>query len=536
MTSLASRLRDARQSGDALQPLTLLGWRGGLVAIFVGLLLTYPVFSYPVPYWRHGDMDLTSIYNAFLLNDGKPQEYFDHPAYFNIVATALWLKLLHAIGLIQAYSLSTMPPASDGAAFAAAMTGAVRAGRALTMLLALAMVAGFAFLIRRIISDWRIALMAVFALALSGGVALHLDRLRSELLSAMPVIFAVILLIEAARRATPTRPMWLAMAALFCGLGMESKVQAILLIAGLPVMLMPFGSAATASVAPWQSFRASLVPIAALAVATAIAAWAASPIIAAGLDPELIRKIYMQPFHGLPYGAIGLAIMTWVVIGMLVFAYVWRVSPAETLASLLAVALGAFVSLLALKLVWHPANAAAVINPIERMMSYAIPYDTDANLQKLGSSLLADIGLVLARLSYVFHTSFRPAVFLMWLVIPGVIYAWIKGERALALQTGALMAVVFGIDLLGARRGLKPEYWIFTDPLIIIAGAMLLEKFPHVRRARYAMAIALALFVAHIAVSQASRVRVVISRSGPDPICTWNNFYMPQMKLPFCPS
>src|SRR6478609_7336924 len=164
MNSLVSRMRAARQSGDALQPLTLFGWRGGLIALFVGILLTYPIFSYPVVYWRHGDMDLTSIYNAFLLNDGKPQEYFDHPAYFNIVLTALWLKALHAIGLIQAYSLSTMP-------------------------LALVTVAGFAVLIRRLIADWRIALLATVALALSGGIALHLDRLRSELLSAMPVIF-----------------------------------------------------------------------------------------------------------------------------------------------------------------------------------------------------------------------------------------------------------------------------------------------------------------------------------------------------------
>jgi len=32
-----------------------------------------------------------------------------------------------------------------------------------------------------------------------------------------------------------------------------------------------------------------------------------------------------------------------------------------------------------------------------------------------------------------------------------------------------------GIDALGVRRGLKSEYFIFTDPLIIIAGAILLD-------------------------------------------------------------
>ncbi len=376
MKSFASTMRAARQSGDALQPLTLFGWRGGLIALFVGILLTYPIFSYPVVYWRHGDMDLTSIYNAFLLNDGKPQEYFDHPAYFNIVLTALWLKALHAIGLIQAYSLSTMPPASDGTAFAIAMTQAVRAGRFLTMLLALGTVAGFAVLIRRIIADWRIALLATVALALSGGIALHLDRLRSELLSAMPVIFALMMLIVVAQRATPWRPLWLVGAALLCVLGLESKVQAILLIAGLPVMLLPFGSPATASVTPWQQWRTSLVPLAVLAVATLLAAYAAAPIIAAGLDAATMRAIYMLPFHGLPPGAISGAILAWLIFGILVFAQVWRVSASETLAALLAVALGALIGLLALRFVWNPANAAAVINPIERMLTYAIPMTT----------------------------------------------------------------------------------------------------------------------------------------------------------------
>lgn len=42
------------------------------------------------------------------------------------------------------------------------------------------------------------------------------------------------------------------------------------------------------------------------------------------------------------------------------------------------------------------------------------------------------------------------------------------------------------IDALGVRRGLKPEYFILTDPLIILAGALLLEKMSDLRFSKWA--------------------------------------------------
>ena len=39
-----------------------------------------------------------------------------------------------------------------------------------------------------------------------------------------------------------------------------------------------------------------------------------------------------------------------------------------------------------------------------------------------------------------------------------------------------LLAVAIGVDALGVRRGLKAEYFIFTDPLIVLAGAILLDR------------------------------------------------------------
>ena len=35
------------------------------------------------------------IYNALALNDGKPQQFFDHTAYLTILSVKFWFQLLH---------------------------------------------------------------------------------------------------------------------------------------------------------------------------------------------------------------------------------------------------------------------------------------------------------------------------------------------------------------------------------------------------------------------------------------------------------
>ncbi|HMH99402.1 MAG TPA: hypothetical protein VK577_22970, partial [Bradyrhizobium sp.] len=182
---------------DAFDRLTVLGWRWGLTAIVAGLATSFFLFGYALIYWRNADMDFMVIYNALALNDGKPQLFFDHTAYITILSLKLWFQLLHALGLLDAYSLSSIPPASNTAAFDAAMTSAVRAGRLLAWLIATGCVLIFAALVRFIVRDWRIALMATFAFAFSGGIAVHSRVLRSELVAACPVILALMVLIVA---------------------------------------------------------------------------------------------------------------------------------------------------------------------------------------------------------------------------------------------------------------------------------------------------------------------------------------------------
>ncbi|MDU2924377.1 MAG: hypothetical protein E7B62_18065, partial [Bradyrhizobium sp.] len=216
---------------DALDRLTPFGWRGGVAVTLLLSLASFLIVGYFTVYWRNADMDFMVIYSALAMNDGGAQVFFDHPAYLTILSVKAWFGLLHRVGLLDVWTLSTMPSAADRAAFDASMISAVRAGRIAALLTAGGVILAFAVLARRLVSDWRIAMLAVVAFAWSGGVQMHLRILRSEMIAASFCVLALIILILAARRASVPRPLAIGLAALLCTLGLENKVHAILLIA-----------------------------------------------------------------------------------------------------------------------------------------------------------------------------------------------------------------------------------------------------------------------------------------------------------------
>jgi hypothetical protein len=524
-------------ANDAFERLTFLGWRGGLAAIVAGTALSFFLFGFAVIYWRNADMDFMVIYSALAMNDGKPQQFLDHTAYLTILSIKSWFQLLHGLGLLDAYTLPAIPPAANAAAFDAAMTSAVRAGRVLAFLTATGCVLIFAGLARRILRDWRVALLATVAFAFSGGVAVHSRILRSELVAALPVIFALMILIAVGRRASVARPLALAAAAGLCVLGLENKVQAILLIGALPLIVLPFGSAAGASVAFWNDTRTSWTAAAIATIVAILAAWAAWPLVGTGFDRGLLNAAHFAPLVAGRFGIYQIALSLLIGGCMVAYAAVWRVAAAETLASVSAMAAGASIALLVLNLDYNTGNVIAVFNPLEKMIIFADTTTTNAaNASSLSAILLLldGLGSVLARYTFVLHSSPRPTLFLTWLIVPGIVYAWRRGEKQPALQALALMLAAIGVDALGVRRGLKSEYFIFTDPLIILAGAILLDAMADLRFAKWTFPIAMTLFGLHIAIGQAEPVKYAFKRTGPESICEWNPYYMPLMPLPWC--
>jgi hypothetical protein len=524
-------------ASDSLDRLTFLGWRNGLAAIALGLAASFFLFGYALVYWRNADMDFMVIYDALLLNDGRPQQYFDHPAWITILSVQLWFKLLHGLGLLDAWTLSSIPPASNPAALDAAMTSAVRAGRLAAWLTATACLLVFAGLMRRVVHDWRIALIATFAFTFSGGVAIHARILRSELLAAFPVISALLILIIVGRSAGPTRPLAMALAGFLCMLGMENKVQAVLLIAALPFIILPFGGPDSASVAfwrkPWAWFAA-----AAAALAAAVAAWAALPLAGVGFDRALLEAAQFRPLFAGRFGLYQAGLLLLIAACMIAYAAIWRVSLAETIASMFAVAAGALLALQLLNIEFNPAKIIAVFNPLEKMLSFTDP-DTAGlanGLSVIGilAPLAEGVAAVLARYTFVLHSSPRPTVFLTWLIVPGIVVAWRRGERQTAIQAVGLLVTAIGIDALGVRRGLKSEYFVFTDPLIVIAGAILLDRMPEWRFHRWAWPVAATLVGLHLIVGQAEPIKYAFKRAGPEPVCEWNRYHLPLLPLPWC--
>ncbi len=526
------------RAADSFERLSSLGWERSLAAIVAGLAVSFFLFGYALVYWRNADMDFMVIYNALAMNDGKPQAFFDHTAYLTILVVKSWFRLLHSLGLLDAWSLAAIPPSSEPPGFDTAMTSAVRAGRILALLIAAGSVMIFAALIRRLVRDWRVAQFAAFAFAFSGGIAVHSRILRSELIAALPVIFALMILILVGRRARLTRPLWMAIASALCMLGLENKVQAILLIAALPLTILPFGGPASESLPFWRNTPLSWLGAVFAATVAVAAAWAAWPLASVGFDRDLLEAAHFRPLLAGRFGTYQFALVILTCGCMIGYATIWRISAAEMLTSMFATAAGASIALLALNIDYNAANVIAVANPLEKMLTFA---DAATGNAANGSSmtavfllLLDGLASVIARYSFVLHSSPRPTVFLTWLVLPGIVYAWRRGERQPALQALALMMAAIAIDTLGVRRGLKAEYFIFTDPLIILAGAILLDRLRNLRFHRRAYHVAITLFALHIAVGQAEPVKNTFKRAGPQSICEWSPYYMPLMRLPWC--
>ena len=97
-----------------------------------------------------------------------------------------------------------------------------------------------------------------------------------------------------------------------------------------------------------------------------------------------------------------------------------------------------------------------------------------------------------------------------------------------------LLLAAIGIDTLGVRRGLKSEYFVFTDPLIILAGAILLDTLRDLRFHKWTYAVGMVLFAITIAIGQAEPIKYAFMRRGPESVCQWSGYYLPLLPLPWC--
>ncbi len=533
------RLRDTKEPFDRL---VKFNWRDQFIFIFAAMLASFLVAGFWYPYWRVADMDFPIVYNALLLNDHLPQEMFDHPGYLPILLLSYWLRLLHGIGLLAVDALSGLPPASDLSAFNTVWLHLTQAGRVLSLLLAMGLVTAFTYLLRALVRDWRIAALGGFLFAFSGGLAMQMRSMRTELLSAGLCTIALLTMLVSARRGpSPWRPAVIGMASALIALGMQSKVQAFFLICALPVLLLPFGpDQMTPPDGFWRKPRQAWPALAVTAVIALLAAYFAKDIIATGLAAAN-ASAPLRAF-GISTSTYWAILAVWLALGMIAYGIVWRVAALETLTAMFAVVAGAMIGLLALDIRFQANDAIVVLHPLETMYAWAAA----TNSQLSGGSspfsagsiqfLLQSIGGVIALRTFVLHTSPRPTIFLEWFVIAAFVVAVRRREWRLVAEVAALILTDWGVDLLGMGRHLQQAYYLYTDPLAIIAAALLIARLTDLQRHHLTYPLGVTLIAATIIVSQAEPIKHDLKRAGPDVLCEGGlQYYYHRLGvLPFC--
>jgi hypothetical protein len=538
-----SHLWRAMRSPDTSQPFQRLvpfNWGGELLVICAGMLLSFLVAGFWYPYWRIADMDLWVVYNALLLNVPLPQEYFDHPGYLSILLLSYWLRMLHSLGIVHVVSFAAVPPPSDMAGFASAWTAATRAGRVLSLLFAMGFVLSFSYLMRALVRDWRIAAFGGFLLAFSGGMAMEMRIMRTELLAAAFFTSALLMLLIVAQRGGGWwRPVVVGIANLLITLAMLNKIQFLFLICALPVLLLPFGPRGAPHRGFWDEPRRAWPALAIAAAAALLAGYLAKDILIFGLATTSTATLHLSALRiGAP--VYWTAIAVWIGLGMAAFTVLWKVPALEGLATALAVIAGCMIALLALDIRYDPNDVVVVFHPFEQMFTWAS--DATPQLAEGGSFLNANrlkflfeaIAGVVARRTFVLSSSPRPTIFLEWFVIAATVIAIRRREWRLVLQVAALMLTDWGVDTLGMARGLKQEYFILTDPLVIIAAALLVAKLTDLQRHRWTYPLGATLIVAHILVSQAEPVKHIFRTDGPEVICGLRGYVKRLQTQPFC--
>jgi hypothetical protein len=519
-------------------------WTGTLYLVLGSIVASFLLFGYWNAYWRFADMDFMMVYQGFLLNDGKPQDFFDHPGHLNILLIDAWFRLLHGLGMLDVIALSQIPSASDAAGFDHVWTAAVRAGRVLSLLIALLFVVVFAKLMRRLVVDWRIAMLATVMLAFSTAVMWQARQMRTDLLAAGLSTVGLLLLLLAARAPRSSwRPVMVGMAALLCTLGMVNKVHSIFMTAAWPFVVLFFGVRSEQIRTLWREPARALMAIVALLALVVLAAIPAAHLFEVAFT-ERASSVFRFPPP--PFGILGLyqaVLACYVAAAVLVFAWLWRVPVLETIATLLAVALGVLAGLDSMLLIYHPQNPLTVINFIEHMFVWATFSDPTLAAgggvlsMTLLKSLAAGLYEEFAHFTFVLHTSSRGTMFLQWIVVVGMWMAWVRGQRLLVAQVAVLIAAAWAIDIAGSLRGAKIAYDIFSDPIIIIAAAWLFANLPALAAHRLAYPIGVILLAVQVVLGQFEAVKAsLLLRRSPQSTCEWLPRHLKLIeRFPYCP-
>jgi hypothetical protein len=284
----------------------------------------------------------------------------------------------------------------------------------------------------------------------------------------------------------------------------------------------------------WTGRRAGWA-LAISALFALFAAIAAAPLIRQGLFADTTLLTMRRVFEA---GVFQTILIVWIASGMLAFGLLWRVPLAEGLTAAFSVIAGISLGLLPLYFFRATSSIAKVISPLDALYYFVAPVDSQCGGDGCGlpfAMLFDSVQGLLIHHTFFLQTSPRPEIFLEWVIIAGTVIAFRRREYKVALQASFLIGAVFAVDTLQAARALKQDYFNYTDPLIIIAGAFLLAKLSDLQNHRWTYPIGATLIALHVAFSQAEPIKhAFLLRATPESKCDVLNGLRGMERFPFC--
>lgn len=457
------------------------GFGIGIVLLWLGMAVSVAVLGLTMPYYNKAAADMVSSYEALLFNSHLPPEFLVYPAVLDRVLLGTWYQFVHALGFQSIWRLEDLPPPTTNLkTYETGWQMLVQSGRVFSLLTGIVFVTAFILLVRRWIGVWQIAILAGIAWAFSSGNALGFRMLRPEMMTATMVFSALLIVLIAAKDGRSTwRFPALAAAGLLVALAIMDKVQSIVpALAILPLALAfgPAGEQRPAST-PANTWIWALL----FSAAAAAALWPAAQILLKGVAlMPLHTEIPYKPLSGGMSGRYQFIIAGGIVAAMAAYAVIWRLSLAESLAGIAAVGLGLGIGFDLLY--WNVSDGAlvAVANPIEHLQAHS-EGSGDSLLSKSASqiqmTILKAIGSGLAYHTFVFWPQHRPTLIIEWLALAGMVYAYRKGRKLLALQIALLIGCAIAEDSIFSLRQVKVYYLPYSDTPIILAGVLALSQF-----------------------------------------------------------
>ncbi|ARJ65933.1 hypothetical protein WV31_09835 [Magnetospirillum sp. ME-1] len=421
-----------------------------LTASLVALAVSIPVIislaqGIGRPYTLTPDADIIYVGEVLRSFDGRPYFYSDHPGYTYTLALSVWLKLLSLLHLIPKPGLAEAVAAPSIDSYMQAM---VWAGRWLSALMASALVAASAWLVRLGGAPPLVAALFALLLACSGGIAVQAIILRAELMSAGFTFLAYCSMAVAARHGGWRGPIWLGLAGFLAMLAMEAKVQAMIPLLALPPLAVVLDGLKRPLLPGRDDWRTLPLVLVALALCMPLA---------------VIVPFSMADFDETrPYGFYQLLIAAWVLAGMAIYAQLNRVRVRGVMLAVLALAAGMALGLDVLFLRHSHRVMDAVINPLEHMRAFAGGGAQGGLLQSLAGTIPAMV-MGMVRIAYL------PLRLMELAALAGATMLWRGGDGRAALQSVMLVGVALAVEIVFGLRGMPPWYLIYIEPWVLAA-------------------------------------------------------------------